>query len=166
MSNVFAGIEKTEQDSAKPDNKYITDGAYLVELTKFITRTSTNPKTKGQGLAIAEGTVLEVLDKEENSLRAGQPWVSIYKLERDATPERDLTPKGSKAMGRVKSLIAAAVGVDADMITAAMCGKLAEGDGTSLAGTKLKVVAETITFEEGGKWTKLMWSSLDATAAA
>ena len=166
MSNFFAGIEKTEREGANK-GQYFSDGDYLVEIQSFTARKSTNPKNKGQVVAVVAATVVEVLRATPSSNAVGSKLAWINILERDI--EGDLTQKGERNMGRIKNFAAAALGgVEDEAITAAVVGGLTEaipseniGEGEALKGVRLRAEAVTNVGKSSGKaFTNVVWETV------
>lgn len=160
--NLFAGIGavSTEDERLAYWGKAGADGArgkddgkYLVSLDKFTAFESEHPDTEGQPTFVTEVTIEEVLESNPDSPEAGERrsfiQIPAYK------PNGSLTEKGARAMGRVKIVAAAILNVeDPASVNAEMCGTVAEGDGTGLAGTKLIV---TVATKPSG-WTDVFWA--------
>ena len=161
MAGVFDGIEDVKKDEGDSSRPFITEGTYILELERSISKKGTNPAKDSfeEDIVITEFTVLEVLRSVEGvSLKAGEQCVDIKVLFR----KRDvLTDQGKRNMGRVKAIYGAALGgVPDEAVTAAACGKIVEGAGTLLAGTRVKCAAVRgkPSKTNGKVYTNLTWS--------
>jgi hypothetical protein len=167
MGNIFAGVGEVKKDDGTGRKPFLMDGDYVIEIDKFSSKLGTNPeKNFGEGMAILEGTVLEVTRQVGNqSLSAGSQFVSIYVLERDK--KENLTKDGERSMSRVKAVASAALNSGSDplvpdeAITADMLAVLTGSGGTTLAGTRVKASASTSTSQKTGKkFTNVRWEPI------
>ena len=164
--NAFAGIEDVKRAGGAAQRGFLTEGTYIVEVEKNVLTQGKN-KSKdsfGQDIIITEGTILEVTRNIPGvSLKPGEQFVVIDVLARGRGDV--LTAKGEKAMSRVKARFGAILGGVPDTdITPVACAAIVKGDGTELAGTRLKVNASKGKPMEGGDgegFTFLDWESID-----
>jgi hypothetical protein len=167
MADFFSGIENTKQEGASK-GQWFRDGDYLVEIQSFTARASEHPDRKGQGVAIVECNVLEVLRDagEGNPSGTKVAWFNVLERAFDG----NLTAKGERAMGRIKNFASAALGLsagDESAITANTVGKLTQanpkakppyGEGEALKGLRLRAEVNTRTSQKTGKaFTNVVW---------
>lgn len=161
-------------EETRVNNEFLTDGDYLLEVSKFTTAVGKKPGSSSfkQAMVITEGSVIEVLKHRDaqkpeghqgvpGSLAAGDTWVNIQTLQRGG-PEWSLTENGEKALARVRSMVAAAASCEESDVTAEMCGTLAEGDGSAMKGMRIKVNVHTDFYTTAagkkGQWTYYNWA--------
>lgn len=182
-TNYFAGIED-EQDPGYEVSEFLSVGDYLIEITRFVTFESRNPKNAGVPMAVIEGRVLEVLSTNDGATPAGSLMKQIEKLPQG---QGGAMARGY-ALRRVKNFVGAALGdVPDDAITADVVFELtlssAEmakrhpemgdvgvyGEGEALAGTvllaRVRQAKNRRTGEVYDNLTNTYWSRAEATTA-
>jgi hypothetical protein len=152
MADFFSGIENTKQEGASKGQWFASE----------------HPDRKGQGVAIVECNVLEVLRDagEGNPSGTKVAWFNVLERAFDG----NLTAKGERAMGRIKNFASAALGLsagDESAITANTVGKLTQanpkakppyGEGEALKGLRLRAEVNTRTSQKTGKaFTNVVW---------
>ena len=163
MAGVFDGIEDVKKDEGDSSRPFITEGTYILELERSISKKGTNPAKDSfeEDIIITEFTVLEVLRSVEGvSLKAGEQCVDIKILFR----KRDtLTDQGKRNMGRVKAVYGAVLNVPDEQITSKACDGVVAGDGTLLTGTKVKcdAVRGKPAKTTGKVYTNCTWSYVE-----
>jgi hypothetical protein len=158
--NLFAGIEGAEGDTKRlpywgkerNGSQGEDDGEYIVELDVFSAFESTNEETEGRLTFVTECTIVEVVASNPGSpsVDEARSYIQIP----DQKPGGGFTKKGLRKFGRVKAVAAAILNCEESQVTAAMCQGIAEGDGTQMAGIKLRVRVAT---KDSG-WTDVYWN--------
>ena len=113
-----------------------------MEITKAIQRVGNNPnnaKTNGQDMLIVEFDILETLEGDDLG-----PICKVIDVFQRTGRDWKLTDKGKYAIGRAKSLVAAALGVPNEAVTADMLNGF-DWDGL----TGMRVLAITDSFYDG-----------------
>ncbi len=142
--SIFNNIETAP---APNQGRYFQDGTYVCELHRFTTGTS---RKDGTPYVAVEATVKTVLNGYDESNQIGErvSWVIMRRQE-------------ETFLSSIKGFVAAAAQCPYEAVSAELCDKLSDGDGSEVAGIEVVADANTITTRKGSPFMKVVWRSVE-----